>query len=339
MQSIKTYENNIKAEMICILSQNQDPFFNLAAEEFLLKNSPSEYFMLWRCDATIVVGKHQNTLAEINYPYVKKNNIRVARRLTGGGTVFHDLGNINFTFIQEGEKGKLVDFKRFITPVLEMLEGLGIRAEQGMKNEILLHGKKISGNAEHVYKSRILHHGTLLFNSELHNLSEALKVIPGKYKDKAVQSNRSQVTNIQQYLSRKMNTDDFMLALFSSFKNSSLEINEYVFNQTDIRAIEKLVTEKYNTWDWIYGYSPKYSFENKASIINKWIGIELNVDAGIIQLARITGSYIGNYIASRVAETLIGKKHKEDHIMSVLKHQVPKDTPNNEIEMLADAFF
>ena len=328
-----------KPEMICILNQNQDPYFNLAAEEYLLKNSQSEYFMLWRCDSAVVVGKHQNALAEINYPYVKKNNINVARRLTGGGSVFHDPGNVNFTFIQGGEKGKLVDFKRFITPILEMIQQLGIQAEQGMKNEILLHGKKISGNAEHVFKSRILHHGTLLFSSQLTKLNEALKVIPGKYKDKAVQSNRSEVTNILQYLNRKMKVEEFMQILFSSFLKSSPNFQEYRFNPTDIQAISNLAMEKYKTWDWIYGYSPRYSFNNKVLVDKKFIDIELNVENGIIQSAQLSGNYLTENQSASISRALEGVRHREDQVSKVIQNLAFQNITNFEIDKILESFF
>ena len=166
--------------MQCLISTNRDIYFNLALEEYLLMHEVDDYFVLWQSEPAVVVGKHQNTLAEINYRFVSEKNIRVARRLSGGGTVYHDQGNLNFTYIANGEPGKLVDFKRFIEPVIHFLGTLGIDAQQGLKNEILVRGKKISGNAEHVYKNRVLHHGTLLFHSDLHLLRECLRVIPGR---------------------------------------------------------------------------------------------------------------------------------------------------------------
>jgi len=186
--------------MLIINDLRTDPYFNLAAEEYALKNFKADCFMLWRNEPSIIVGKHQNTLAEINLDYVKKRNIKVGRRLSGGGAVFHDLGNLNFTFISTGaQENRLVDFRRFTMPILEVLQNLGIEAVFEGRNDLTIHGRKFSGNAEHVWKNRILHHGTLLFSSVLTDLSEALKVDPLKFRDKAVKSIRSRVTNISKH--------------------------------------------------------------------------------------------------------------------------------------------
>ena len=183
--------------MLCIKNDNTNPYFNLAAEEYVLRNFKENCFMLWRNRPSIIVGKHQNTLAEINVDYVKEKNIDVVRRLSGGGAVFHDLGNLNFTFIKNAEKEEaLVDFKKYVEPVLEVLQHLGVNAKFEGRNDIMIDGKKISGNAEHVFKKRVLHHGTLLFSSQMADLSNALKVNPLKYQDKGGKSVRSRVTNL-----------------------------------------------------------------------------------------------------------------------------------------------
>src|SRR4030042_3173441 len=163
--------------MQCIYSRNNDPYYNLATEEYFLRQGEDDIFMLSRSNPSVIVGKHQNTLAEINYKFAIKNNIQVARRLTGGGTVYQDMGNVNFSFIRQGEPGKLVNFGNFIAPIVSFLQAIGIEAYQGIKNEIMAYGRKISGNAEHVYKNRVLHHGTLLFNTNLNSLSESLKTV------------------------------------------------------------------------------------------------------------------------------------------------------------------
>ncbi|MBN2814917.1 MAG: lipoate--protein ligase family protein, partial [Bacteroidales bacterium] len=182
--------------MLFLTSEITDPYYNLATEEYLLRQLHDDVFMLWISRPVIVVGKHQNALAEINYRFVSDNHIDVARRLTGGGAVFHDEGNVNFAFIRAGEPGRLVDFNAFIEPVTAFLQTLGVEALRGPKNEILVNGLKISGNAEHVYKNRVLHHGTLLYQSNLDRLRQSLKPSGGRYIDKAVQSNRSSVTNL-----------------------------------------------------------------------------------------------------------------------------------------------
>ena len=249
--------------MLIVQRPHTNPWFNIAAEEYLLKNIQEDCFMLWQNEASIIVGKHQNTLAEINYQFVKQNNIPVIRRITGGGTVFHDPGNLNFTFISKGEKGKLVDFRKFTDPIIAILNQLGIPAEFEGKNDIKVNGLKISGNAEHVFKDRVLHHGTLLFSSDLKELSMALKVKSGKYTDKAVQSNRSIVTNISDHLTPKLSIETFKEKIIDYF--SELHYPEfYHLTSEDEASINELVKHKYATWKWNFGYSPNYSYSNEV---------------------------------------------------------------------------
>lgn len=325
--------------MICILSNSYDPYFNLAAEEYLFKNTDEEVFMLWQCHATIVVGKHQNTLAEINYPYVKKNGIRVARRLSGGGTVYHDSGNVNFTFIRNGEEGKLIDYQKNITPIIDLLKGLGIEAYAGKKNEILLDGKKISGNAEHIYKYRILHHGTLLFDSQLDRLNSALQTDTGKFHDKAVQSNRSKVTNILPYLHEKIPVDDFKKYLFKSYMHHKAGTLSYFLKKADLENVSRIARQKYSTWEWIYGYSPKYSFQNKIEIEARETGIFLEVEKGFIQSAVITGDYLNDDEKNLLGEALFQQRHDEEVIKSIINRLLPNLTRNNQTDRFVEGFF
>jgi len=174
--------------MLCINGNITEPWYNLALEEYMLRNLDDEVCFIWQSTPSVIVGKHQNALAEINYRFVVQKEIVVARRMTGGGTVYHDPGNLNFSFIRKGEPGKMIDFRKHTGPVVEFLRSRGIQAYPGPKNEILLNDLKISGNAEHIYRKRVLHHGTLLFNTNLDNLRDALNADPQKYLDKSVKS-------------------------------------------------------------------------------------------------------------------------------------------------------
>ncbi|MBN2214639.1 MAG: lipoate--protein ligase [Bacteroidales bacterium] len=325
--------------MICILSNTDDPYFNLAAEEYLLKNPDEEVFMLWQCDSAIVTGKHQNALAEINYPYVRKNGIKVARRLSGGGTVFHDKGNVNFTFIRNGEKGKLVDYERHMIPVINILKKMGINVQPGNKNEIFLEGKKISGNAEHIYKERILHHGTLLFDSDIDRLNRAIKVIPGKYHDKAVRSNRSNVTNIMQHLDEKITVEEFRIRLFHDVMNLNPDARLYHFSSTDLLNVNHLVRQKYSTWEWIYGYSPAYRFENRIALEGKVINIKLDVGNGIIRSAAVSGDLLTASQAKLLAGTLVRQKHNESQIRRIIDSCFRNQLYNDMMGKMVEAFF
>ncbi|HBL75560.1 MAG: hypothetical protein A2W90_05380 [Bacteroidetes bacterium GWF2_42_66] len=288
----------------CLKHSELDPWFNLAAEEYLLKNLTEDFFIIWRSERSIVVGKHQNALAEINHEFVRNNDIHVARRLSGGGTVFHDPGNVNFTFIRTVKEISEVNFKIFTQPIVQSLQKLGVDAYTTGRNDLMLDGKKISGNAEHVYKKRVLHHGTLLFNSDLSKLKGALQVDLSRFEDKSVQSNRSPVTNISGYLKEPMTVEEFSDFIFGDVQNTFQEKKTYELTEQDIAAIEALRDEKYVTWDWVYGYSPKYIFRNTISSFSGEIKIEMSVIKGVIQEIKTEGLLPG------ISAKIIGKRHR-----------------------------
>jgi lipoate-protein ligase A len=303
--------------MLCIHLKNTDPYFCLAAEEYLLKNFSEDIFMLWQSEKAVVVGKHQNAMAEINHRFVRENNIAVCRRISGGGTVFHDAGNVNFTYIKNVKSTAEISFKQFTEPVVKALAKLGIEATTSGRNDLLINGLKISGNAEHVYKNRVLHHGTLLFNSDLKNLGQAIKVVPGKYEGKAVQSNRSPVANISQFLKTPMSTGEFIQFL-SGVQLENPENSFYRLNKNDIQNIEKLSVEKFTTWEWNFGYSPKYSFKNEVEIDGKMLKIEMLVERGRILESNILGDYFTLEIAMQLSGKLLNKKHVFKDIGKIL---------------------
>ncbi len=195
--------------MLYINNTNTNPYFNLAAEEYMLKEFNEDCFMLWRNEPSIIVGKNQNTLSEINLDYVEMNNIPVVRRLSGGGTVFHDLGNLNFTFIKNGSEENFNNFQKFTLPILKVIKSLNINAEFSGRNDLTIDGKKFSGNAQYNFKNRILHHGTLLFASDITDLSKALQSKPLKFEGKGIKSVLSRVTNISSHLKYPISIMDF----------------------------------------------------------------------------------------------------------------------------------
>ena len=303
--------------MICIQINNTDPFFCLAAEEYLLKNFSDDIFMLWQSKDTVVVGKHQNTLAEINYPFIREKNVTVARRISGGGTVFHDAGNVNFCYIKNVGSPSEISFKMFTEPVVEALARLGIEATTSGRNDLLINGLKISGNAEHVYKNRVLHHGTLLFNSDLENLGQAIKVVPGKYESKAVESNRSKVANISGFLDKEMTTEEFTRFLLDvQLMNPANSF--YALTDEDVFRIEELMKEKFSTWEWNYGYSPKYSFKNSFHSNSGSLKIELKVNKGTLETVRLEGSLLNDDQLKKIVLELTRKEHRYEVIESTI---------------------
>lgn len=261
----------------------------------MLRSVPYDSFMLWSSRPAIVVGKHQNTLSEINFPYVYNNQIDVARRLSGGGTVFHGPGNLNFTFVRTGEEGRLIDFRRHTAPVIGFLNSLGIPARFEGKNDIRVDGLKVSGNAEHVYKNRVLHHGTLLYDADLTLLNEAIRVQPGRYKDKSVQSVRSRVANISSFMDDPPPFYDFVNKLQKWLKNylgdetgrGSYDIIDHVLDQDELEKVQQLANEKYRRWEWNFGYSTDYIFTGSSLIDGRQLNIRLLVKKGVINEASL----------------------------------------------------
>jgi len=305
--------------MLCIIRHETDSYFNLAAEEYVLKNFSRDCFMLWRNEPSIIVGKHQNTLAEINANFVKENHIKVVRRLSGGGAVFHDLGNLNFTFIASGEHHQLVDFRKFTLPILEVMQKLGIEAKFEGRNDLTIEGRKFSGNAEHVYKNRVLHHGTLLFSAQITDLSNALIVDPTKFQDKAVKSVRSRVTNISEHLKSPLTVLEFRDLILQHVMESTPGAESYSFTDEDISAIRKLKNEKYVTWDWNFGYSPKYNFRKTVKTNGGKLEVTLEVVNGVIANARFFGDYFNKLNPEDIENALTGVVHSESEIKNRLK--------------------
>lgn len=239
--------------------QTTDPEFNLALEQYVFDNLPRDYayFILWQNENAVIVGKHQNTTAEINKHFVQSQGIKVVRRLSGGGAVYHDLGNLNFTFITDAETESELNFKQFCIPVVNALAEVGIKAEVNGRNDITIDGKKFSGNSQYVREGRVMHHGTLMFDSNLLMLEQALNVDPEKVQAKGVKSVRSRVTNIRPYLKQDITLEQFRTILLQHIiQTQSEEAQSYLLTTKDEVAIEQIKSQRYGTWEWNYGFSP-----------------------------------------------------------------------------------
>ncbi len=302
----------------CILNESLDPFFNLAMEEYLLKNGNNNYFLLWQSKPSVVIGKHQNAYAEINYNYCKEEQLSVIRRISGGGTVYHDEGNLNFSFIKNGHKEKLVNFKAQTKPVIRSLSKLGIEAEHITRNSIVSGKKKISGNAEHVHKSRVLHHGTLLFSSNLERLSRSIQVTHNGYVDKAIKSVRSEVANISEILNNNMRMPEFVSFMFEDIKSQFKESEIFVLKWEDIHEINRLAETKYMSWEWNFGYSPFYTMKKMIEFDNKKAEFIFDVDKGYIKNLKINGQIFQSDIEEQLSKALPGTKHHEAEIFNTI---------------------
>ncbi len=304
--------------MLAIQLEQNDTDFSLACEEYLLKNRTEDVFMLWQSHPAVVVGKHQNALAEINYSYLRENGIQLARRISGGGTVFHDEGNVNFTYIKNVSGPGEISFRRFVQPIVDALLEWGLQAQISGRNDLLIDGFKISGNAEHVYKNRVLHHGTLLYNSHLDKLGEAIRVTPGKYAGKAVASNRSTVANIASFMNHPPSIKMFIGHLLQfHLKNSGVQA-VYELTGEEKQAISELATHKFHTKEWKLGYSPPYTFSNRFEESGKWLEIFLEVEKGIVTKTQLSGNLYQLNAIHFLMENSVGLAHSYEEIEMLL---------------------
>lgn len=308
----------------------QNPHHNLAVEAYLLQEAEDDVFMLWQNDNSVIVGRHQNTLAEINLEYVEQNHVVVARRLTGGGAVFHDLGNLNFSFIQNIPAGEReIDFVKYLQPIVDALHALGVNAEFSGRNDLLLDGKKISGNAMAFCGNRVLEHGTLLFSTVQNNLAQALKVDPAKFNDKAVKSVRSRVTNISEHLPEPMTVLEFKDFLMDFVLKQNKMTALDVLKPEEEAKVAELERTQFATWDWNYGQSPKYAVERKARTAGGTVQAVMDVKGGRISALRFYGDFFSRRDPQELADLLLDTPHAREAIAAKLENIPVDDFFNN----------
>ncbi len=298
-----------------------DPTLNLAMEEYVLKNMPKDdsYFLFYINRPSIIIGKNQNTIEEVNQSYIDEQGIDVVRRISGGGAVYHDTGNLNFSFVTDDDGNSFHNFQKFTEPIVEALKSLGVDAKLSGRNDIQVGEAKISGNAMVKVKDRMFSHGTLMLNSELDEVQNALKVNPAKIKSKGIKSVRSRVANISEFLDEPIDIDEFKEIILKSIFGET-QVGEYKLTDEDWQKIEKLSNEKYRTWEWNYGRNPKYNFEREEKFEKGFVQIKLDVKKGRIEHAKIFGDFFGEGDITELENALEGTMHEFDSIEEALSN-------------------
>lgn len=298
-----------------------DPRVNLAVEEFLLRRlaTPEDVLLFYVNAPSIIIGRNQNTLEEINREYVEAHGIHVVRRLSGGGAVYHDLGNLNFSFITHSADENFHNFRKFTAPVIRVLQSLGVPAELGGRNDILAGGRKISGNAQYIAAQRMVSHGTLLFDSDLSHVAEALNVKASKIESKGIKSVRSRVTNIVEFLPAPMDLAEFRARLLSGIFAGADPIPQYRLTTADWQAIHALARERYMRWEWNFGRSPDFNIQKSRRFPGGEIDARIDVAQGLIRTIKFYGDFFGRGDVAELERRLTGVRYEPGALAEALK--------------------
>ncbi|MCF1633544.1 lipoate--protein ligase [Streptococcus gallolyticus] len=304
-----------------IVNNSHNPAYNVALEAYAFREllAEDELFILWINEPTIVIGKHQNAIEEINKTYTDEHGIHVVRRLSGGGAVYHDLNNLNYTIISNKSQEGAFDFKTFSQPVIETLADLGVAANFTGRNDLEIDGKKFCGNAQAYYKGRMMHHGCLLFDVDMTVLGNALQVSKDKIESKGVKSVRARVTNILDELPEKMTVEAFSNQLLNKMKESYPDMTEYVFSDDELKNIQALADQQFGTWDWTYGEAPEYTIKRSVRYPAGKITTYANVEKSVIKGIKIYGDFFGIKDVADIEQTLIGLRYEYSDVLDKLQ--------------------
>ncbi|CNB86837.1 lipoate--protein ligase [Streptococcus agalactiae] len=304
-----------------IVNTSNDPAYNVALEAYAFQKLTDidEIFILWINEPAIIIGLHQNTIQEINKEFIDKNGIHVVRRLSGGGAVYHDLNNLNYTIISNNTQEGAFDFQTFSKPVIDTLAKLGVKAEFTGRNDLEINGQKFAGNAQAYYKGRMMHHGCLLFDVDMSVLGQALKVSKDKIESKGIKSVRARVTNIVDHLSDKITVQEFSDAILAQVKEEYPEMDEYVLSDAELSEIQAMRDNQFATWDWTYGKAPEYTIERGVRYPAGKITTYANVENSTIKSVKIFGDFFGVKPVDDIEKMLEGVRYDYKDVLAALK--------------------
>lgn len=304
-----------------IVNTSNDPAYNVALEAYAFQKLTDidEIFILWINEPAIIIGRHQNTIQEINKEFIDKNGIHVVRRLSGGGAVYHDLNNLNYTIISNNTQEGAFDFQTFSKPVIDTLAKLGVKAEFTGRNDLEINGQKFAGNAQAYYKGRMMHHGCLLFDVDMSVLEQALKVSKDKIESKGIKSVRARVTNIVDHLSDKITVQEFSDAILAQMKEEYPEMDEYVLSDAELSEIQAMRDNQFATWDWTYGKAPEYTIERGVRYPAGKITTYANVENSTIKSVKIFGDFFGVKPVDDIEKMLEGVRYDYKDVLAALK--------------------
>lgn len=326
---VATSFSNGDEEMQYLAMQTHDIRTNLATEEYLMNSGVmTPPFMLFYIEKPcIIVGRNQNTVEEINEDYCKQHGITITRRLSGGGAMYQDLGNLCFSFIVPADRQRFGDFKTLVQPIVDALHEMGATgAEVTGRNDIVIDGKKFSGNAMYTRNGKTFCHGTLMFDVDTNAVAGALKVPKDKIESKGIKSVRSRVTNLKPYLKPKFQNldtagfrDELIKRIYHVDDLSQAQINEYQLTSKDQQAIHQIETDRYRDWDWVFGQSPAFTVKKRKHFDAGTIDARFEVQDGKIKMAKIYGDFFGVEDVRQLEKALIGKPYDVDAITKVLR--------------------
>ena len=300
-------------------NERTDPAYNLALEEVMAAQSDAPFTMLWRNRSAVILGRNQNACREFDAAYAREHGVAVVRRMTGGGAVYHDLGNLNYSIFafETEENRRYIDFAPFAEPVLTALRALGVDAEFSGRNDILVGGRKVSGSAKCIHAGRILFHGTLLFDVDFDAMTAVLTPPRAKIEAKGVASVRARVANLHEFLPG-LDRETFRLALEHELLRQFALDESLPIPDNWMREAERIADERYRSWEWNFGESPDFTFERTRRFPCGTVTVHLNVHSGVIRQAMFRGDFFGSAPVDELAAMLTGCPHRADAIRAVL---------------------